>query len=156
MKKSQKKQSRAPKKNVELTDQRSERWIDNSDFIGPSLYRDQYTRETWPYLIFWIYCWSFWSNLVIFSHDQAQSIMTYWWDVRFLRIVQSDKSRASGVYLKFCIWHEHPSFSIAAHVITRLLLDQIYPPLKTRVWFNIFFVFLVRFMSDSIEKISHR
>ena len=46
MKKSEKKQSRAPKKNVELTDQGSERQIDNTDFIGPSLYRDQCTRET--------------------------------------------------------------------------------------------------------------
>ena len=33
-------------KNVELTNHRNERQIDSGDFIGPSLYRDQYTRET--------------------------------------------------------------------------------------------------------------
>ena len=56
------------KKNVEFANQRSERRTDNTCFIGLSVYEDQYAKKSWPYLIFWIYCWSFWSTFVTFSH----------------------------------------------------------------------------------------
>ena len=39
-------------KNVELTDQSSNRRADDIDFIGPLFIRIQYTKETWSYLYF--------------------------------------------------------------------------------------------------------
>ena len=54
---SKKKWSTAPKKNVELTNRRNQRQTNDRDFIGASVYRDLYTMETWPHLIFSIECW---------------------------------------------------------------------------------------------------
>ena len=51
------------------------------------------------------------------------------------------------------LYHFHP---LAAHLITTLLRNEMYPPLKIRVWFNIIFVSLVHFMSDSVTITSYR
>ena len=62
----------------------------------------------------------------------------------------------SEIYLKFCIWDDYLLFSIAAHVITTLVLDEIYAPLEIKFWLNIAFVFLVDLISDSMIVVSHR
>ena len=54
----------------------------------------------------------------------------------------------SGTYLQFCIWDEYFLFLIAALVITRILLYQIYPLLKIGSRLNVKFAFLVGFMSN--------
>lgn len=81
----------------------------------------------------------------------------------------STRSRTLS-HLQFSIWNYYLLFSIATHVITRLLLDQsrdvelkdkcfkyissfrdqIYPPLRIRTWLNINFILHVDFMSDFI------
>ena len=62
--------STAPKKNVKLIEGRSEGQLNNSDIIRHSVCRDQYTKETWPYLIFLIHSWQFWNTLVIFIYAE--------------------------------------------------------------------------------------
>ena len=78
---------------------------ETTHFTGPSVYRHQYTKKawpySWPYFIFWIYCWSFWSTLVIFicarpSPTDLLSI-THLCGVRLSGIMLSDQSRASWV-----------------------------------------------------------
>ena len=54
----------------------------------------------------------------------------------------------SDIYLQYCIWDNYLLFSVAAHVITRASLDEIYPPLEISFWLNIYFVLLVVFISD--------
>ena len=110
MKKLRKNYSVAPKKTVELIDWRIEKQKENSDFIGPSVCGDQYTKESWPYLTLWIYCWSFWSTLGIFSHvipmlNGFSILITQSWDFALSDITQSDWLRASWAInqeLKFC------------------------------------------------------
>ena len=46
-------------------------------------------------------------------------------------------------------------FLIAAHVISRLMLGQIYPPVEIRILLHITFVLLVDLMSDFITAVSH-
>ena len=41
-------------------------------------------------------------------------------------------------------------FLIAAHVMSKLLLDEIYPPLVISIWLNVKRIFLVEFMLDHI------
>ena len=62
----------------------------------------------------------------------------------------------SEIYLQFCIWDDYLLLSTAAHVITTLVLDEIYAPLEIKFWLNIAFVFLVDLISDSMIVVSHR
>ena len=97
MKKSEKKQLRAPKRNVELTDQRSERWIDKSDFIDP-LFIETNIQGKLDLILSSEYLADHCEVILSFSAmtkpNHFATLMTYWWDIRLLRIVQSDKSRA--------------------------------------------------------------
>ena len=54
MKVTRKKESVSLKKNVEFTDWRSERGTNSTHFIGLSVFKDQYSKKNWPYLIFLI------------------------------------------------------------------------------------------------------
>ena len=42
-----------------------------------------------------------------------------------------------GIYLLLGIWDVHLLFLIAGHVITRLLLDEIFPPQEIRIWLTV-------------------
>ena len=45
------------------------------------------------------------------------------------------------IYFQFSIWADYLLFLIAAHVIIRLLLEEIYLPLKIRIWLNISYIY---------------
>ena len=78
----------APIENAELTNWRNKRRTGSSDIIGPSFGRDQYTKKTWPFLIFWIYSGSFWGTLSTFClANPFSALITYFWSFRLSGIM---------------------------------------------------------------------
>ena len=43
----------------------------------------------------------------------------------------------SDIYLQLWIWNDQLVFLIVLHVVTRLLLNEIYPPLWISIWLNV-------------------
>ena len=66
----------------------------------------------------------------------------------------SSAQEHSDICLQFCIWDDCFSLSITVHIINRLVLDEIYPPLEIRIWFIINFVLLARWYHSNFPRAS--
>ena len=52
--------------------------------------------------------------------------------------------------MRLCFSSDSLVFSVPAHVITTLLLDEVYPPLGINVWLNVNCILLVGFFSEML------
>ena len=54
-----------------------------------------------------------------------------------LSLTPTHKHKHGDIYLQLYIWNVYLLFLIAAHVLTRLLLDEIYPPVEINIRLNV-------------------
>ena len=62
----------------------------------------------------------------------------------------------SDIYLQLCKWDDYPLTFNCRHVITRLLLVEIYHTLEFRIQLNVKLILLVDIISDLITAISYK